>query len=72
MDAPKYQQPAPDLAFAELQQQGQQQDIAAIQDKTKVDTASILARYGANLALAGTAGTGGAPMSGLPFSAKVA
>lgn len=56
MDAPKYQQPATDPAFAALQKSSQQQDIDAIEAKAQGDTSSILARYGASLALAGTGG----------------
>lgn len=59
MDAPQYQAPAPDPGLAILQQQSQQQDIKAIQDNVRQDTASLLARYGANLAFAGAMGSAG-------------
>lgn len=68
MDAPKYQPPPLDPAFMSLMAQSQQQDKDSIQagitretnsltarygTLTSGDNASILARYGANLALAG-------------------
>jgi hypothetical protein len=55
MEAPQYQPLPPDPGFLMLQQQSQQQDIAAIQDRVRGDQANLLARYGANLAMAGTA-----------------
>lgn len=60
MDAPQYKQPALDPAYATLMQQSQQQDIAAIKTGVQMDTASLLARYGTRLAIAGMNGTGGA------------
>lgn len=56
MDAPKYQQASLDPSFLLLQQQSQQQDVDAITERTRGDTASILARYGAMNAFAGTGG----------------
>lgn len=57
MDAPQYQQAPLDPSFLLLQQQSQQQDVDAITERTRGDTASILARYGAMSAMAGTNGT---------------
>lgn len=56
MDAPQYNKPELDPSFAMLLQQNQQQDIEAVRTTVQGDTASLLARYGANLAMAGTGG----------------
>ena len=52
MGAPKYQQPQIDPMLAPLMAQGQQQDVEAIQQQLRGDTASLLARYGAQLTAA--------------------
>lgn len=63
MGAPKYEQPPLDPAFAGLVQQTQQQNVEAIQTGLQHDTASLLARYGARLAMAGNAsGPSSVPM----------
>lgn len=49
--------PSPlDPAFAQLMQDSQSQDIEAIQGKLQGDSASLLARFGARQAYAGTTG----------------
>lgn len=50
-------------------QTSQQQDIAAIQTKLQGDSAGLLARYGANLALAGGGGAKQASTMGSPLLA---
>lgn len=47
MDAPKYQQPQPDPAFVALQQQAEDQKIAATQEDMQRATMLTRARYGA-------------------------
>lgn len=54
MDAPQYQAPPEDLAITPLRQKAQQDDIAAAQTTAQIDTASIMARYGTRLAMAGS------------------
>jgi hypothetical protein len=49
MGAPEYSQPSIDPMLSPLMAQGQQQDIAAMQENLRGDTASLLARYGAQL-----------------------
>lgn len=66
MDAPQYKQPPLDPVFMQLMAQSQQQDIEAIQQRAQGDTASILARYGSNLARAqSTSASGATPLMGV-------
>lgn len=53
MEAPKYQAPPPDPTITALDQKAQQDDITALQQRSAIDTASIMARYGTRLAMAG-------------------
>lgn len=79
MDAPQYKPPAPDPAFAALMAQSKQQDAAAAGVRMTADTnsltarygtltagdnASILARYAAQLQLAGSGGAALGSLSG--------
>jgi len=57
---PQYQQPPLDPQFLALQQQAQNDQIAATQQTVQIDNASLMARYGTRLALANAAGAGGA------------
>lgn len=50
MKAPTYDQPPLDPAFMALQGQAKEQDISAIQDRIRGDSASLMARYGTMLA----------------------
>jgi len=63
MDAPKYTAPPPDPTVTALNQKAQQDDIAALQDKSSIDTASLMARYGTRLAMAGNTAS---PLSVIP------
>jgi len=74
MGAPKYNQPQIDPMLAPLMAQGQQQDIEAIQQQLRGDTASLLARYGAQLTAAQSPGAPGtAPLTATPtYGKKVA
>ena len=53
MQAPTYTPPPPDPTVTALSQKAQQDDLAALQDKSSIDTASLMARYGTRLAMAG-------------------
>lgn len=55
MQAPQYQAPPTDPTVAALDAQAQSADIASMQTNAATDTASIMARYGTRLAMAGTA-----------------
>lgn len=50
--------------LASLQQQQQSQDILAVQQDAQQQSASLMARYGTRLALAGTSSTG-SPLAAL-------
>ena len=52
MGLPSYEVPKPDPRYDQLMEQTKQQDILAIQDGLKIDTASIMARYGSLLTVA--------------------
>jgi hypothetical protein len=56
MGAPKYQEPAVDPTMLQVMQQAKADDVAALQERARDDTASLLARYGSMLGAAGTAG----------------
>lgn len=49
---PQYVAPPPDPQAEALKAQTQKDQIAAIQDTVKIDTASLMARYGTRLAMA--------------------
>ena len=53
MDAPQYQAPPPDPTVTALNAKAQSDDIAATQQTAQLDTASLMARYGTRLAMAG-------------------
>jgi hypothetical protein len=53
MDAPKYNPPPVDPAIAALADKSQQDNVAAMQQTASIDTASLMARYGTRLAMAG-------------------
>ena len=55
--------PPPDPMLATEQQQAQSDLVASLQTQAQGDTASLMARYGTRLAMAGT-------MSGSPLSMK--
>ena len=65
MQAAQPQQPtiAVDPNLAAEQAQAQQVQVQAMQQQTQADTASLMARYGTRLALAGTPSVT-APMAG--------
>jgi hypothetical protein len=56
MQAPTYQQPQTDPTVAALQERTTLDDRTALQNTAAIDTASLNARYGTRLALAGTPG----------------
>lgn len=64
MDAPKYQQPQTDPTVAALQDRATVDDHAALQNTASIDTASLMARYGTRLAMAGT--STGSPLAVVP------
>lgn len=78
MGAPRYEQPQLDPMLAPLMAQGQQQDIAAMQQNLRGDTSSILARYGAQLVSAqgpmplADGPLGKKPLATAPYGEKVA
>jgi hypothetical protein len=53
MDAPQYQQPPIDPSIAAVSAKAQADDVTALQQTSQIDTASIMARYGTRLAMAG-------------------
>lgn len=65
MDAPQYQAPPPDPTVTALNAQAQAADTAALQNTASIDTASIMARYGTRLAMAG-ATQQGSPLAVTP------
>jgi hypothetical protein len=68
MGAPKPPAPQPDPMLGQLMRTAQQQQNAALQGEAAGDTASLLARYGARLALSGTSGgSSPSPMFGGMF-----
>lgn len=54
MDAPQYQAPPPDPTVTALNAKAQADDLTATQNTASIDTASLMARYGTRLAMAGT------------------
>lgn len=65
-DPPQYQAPAPDPALALLTQQNQQQQVAAIQDRTSASSAALMQRYGTRIAMQGGV-NGNAPVYASPL-----
>jgi hypothetical protein len=63
MGAPKAPPPAPDPMLQQLMKTAQQQQIQALQSEAQGDTASLLARYGARMAI-GSPTPAGAPGAG--------
>lgn len=53
MDAPTYKAPPEDPEITAVKERSKQDDLAALQETTQIDTAAIMARYGTRLALAG-------------------
>jgi hypothetical protein len=53
MDAPQYQKPPEDPSITALKGKAQSDDLSALQDRSQIDTANIMARYGTRLAMAG-------------------
>jgi len=56
-DPPKYQQPPIDPTLAQQDAEANTAKIDALQDKLKGDTSSVMARYGALVALSGAGGS---------------
>lgn len=73
MKAPQYQAP-PDPALTALNAKAQADDVTALQQTAQIDTASIMARYGTRLAMAGTTGgaTPGGPLAVTPPPVRAA
>lgn len=63
MEAPKYTPPPTDPTVTALGERAKQDDIAALQDKSSIDTAALMARYGTRLAMAGNTAT---PLAVIP------
>ena len=64
--------PQPDPQLAQMMRTAQQQQTAALQGEAAGDTASLLARYGARLALSGTSGGASpSPMLGGMFGSAL-
>jgi hypothetical protein len=57
VDTPSPPQVAPDPMFKQLGDQAQQDQTDALKSLATADAASLMARYGARLAMAGTTGT---------------
>jgi hypothetical protein len=57
MEAPKYNQPPTDPAIATLDAKAKSDDLRAMQETASIDTASLMARYGTRLAMAGQSGS---------------
>jgi hypothetical protein len=53
MQAPKYQAPSEDPEITATKARADADNIAAMQGTAAIDTASIMARYGTRVALAG-------------------
>jgi hypothetical protein len=54
MEAPKYESPPPDPTVTALSERAKADDIAATQRTAQFDTATLMARYGTQLALSGS------------------
>lgn len=66
MQAPQYQAPPPDPAVTALAAKAQADDLSATQQSASIDTASLMARFGTRLAMAGAAGQPGSPLAVVP------
>lgn len=62
MNADSPPPPTPDPNLVAEQQQAQADLVAGLQNRTQGDMASLMARYGTQLALAGTS-SGGSPLA---------
>lgn len=62
MGIPEYELPKPDPRYDALMEKTKQDDIAALQDGLKLDTASIMARYGNLLSMSQGGVTSAAPV----------
>jgi len=71
MEAPKYQPPPPDPMLTALNAKAQADQATALQNTAQIDTASLMARYGARLAMAGTAPQG-SPLAVVPAPPRAA
>lgn len=71
MDAPKYQAPPPDPTLTALSTSAQASDARALQDTAQIDSASLMARYGTRLAMAGTSPQG-SPLAVVPAPPRAA
>lgn len=65
MEAPTYQAPPPDPTVEALKKTADQDNIRALQDTAKIDTSSIMARFGTQFAMSGMS-------SGSPLLPRVA
>lgn len=54
MEAPKYTPPPTDPTVTALNEKAQADDLKALQGTAQIDTASLMARYGTRLAMAGS------------------
>lgn len=54
MDAPTYNPPPPDPTITALDAKAQQENIRALSETASIDTASLMARFGTRLAMAGS------------------
>jgi hypothetical protein len=64
MQAPTYQAPPEDPTVTALKAKAQADDMTALQNTAGIDTASLMARYGTRLAMAGA--TQGSPLTVVP------
>lgn len=64
MEAPQYQAPPPDPTVTAVAAKAQADDITAMQNTAGIDTASLMARYGTRLAMAGA--SQGSPLAVVP------
>ena len=66
MQAPKYEAPPTDPAITALGAKAQADDLSALQNTASIDTASLMARYGTRLAMAGGSSQPGTPLAVVP------
>ena len=62
-ETPQYQPPPEDPQYTALKQRAQQDQITASQNQVRIDSASLLARYGAMVTQANAAGASAAGAS---------
>lgn len=63
MEAPKYEAPPPDPTVVALNERAKNDQLSALQNSARMDTAALMARYGTTLALAGSVAPSSAPQS---------